>query len=87
MTLLQINQAYNSDYTGSPVWDLFCKEEEMVENSYSVAVRLMFGLPRETHRYLLEPVTEKCHIKFDIMKRFMKFTEKIIKSKKDTLIY
>ena len=36
-TLIQINQAYNSDYTGSPVWDLFCKEEEMLENSYSVA--------------------------------------------------
>ena len=34
-----------------------------------------------------EPVTEKCHIKFDLMKRFMNFTDKIIKSKKDTLIY
>ena len=86
-TLLQVNQAYNSDYTGSPVWDLFCKEEEMLENSYSVAVRLMFGLPRETHRYLIEPLTDRRHVKFDLISRFMNFTDKIRKSKKETLIY
>ena len=86
-TLLHINQVYNSDYSGSPVWDLFCKETEMVENSYSVAVRLMLGLPRETHRYLIEPLTEKRHIKFDLITRFLNFTRKIKKSKKETLIY
>ena len=47
----------------------------------------MFDLPRETHRYLLEPITEKRHVTFDLMKRFINFTEKISKSKKDTLSY
>ena len=86
-TLLHINQVYNSDYSGSPVWDLFCRETEMVENSYSVAVRLMLGLPRETHRYLIEPLTEKRHIKFDLISRFLNFNNKIKNSKKETLIY
>ena len=86
-TLIQINQSYNSDYTGSPVWDLFCQEAEMVENSYSTAVRLMFGLPREAHRYLIEPLTNRRHIKFDLIDRFLNFTSKIRKSKKETLIY
>ena len=59
----------------------------MVENSYSVAVRLMFGLPRETHRYFIEPLTSRRHIKFDLIDRFLNFTSKIRKSKKETLIY
>ena len=49
--LIRLNQIYNSDYSGSPVWDLFCHEQEMLENSFSVSIRLMLGLPRETHRY------------------------------------
>ena len=68
-TFIHINQVYNSDCSGSPVWDLFCKETEMVENSYSVAVRLMLSLTRETHRYLIEPLTGKRHIKRPIASR------------------
>ena len=59
----------------------------MVENSYSAAVRLMFGLPREAHRYFIEPLTSRRHIKFDLIDRFLNFTSKIRKSKKETLIY
>ena len=86
-TLLEINRSYNSDYTGSPAWDLFCHEAGMVENSYSMAVRIMFGLPRETHRYFIEPLTNTRHIKFDLIERFLNFLAKIRKSKKDTLKY
>jgi hypothetical protein len=84
---LEINRSYNSDYTGSPAWDLFCHEAGMVENSYSMAVRIMFGLPRETHRYFIERVTDTRHIKFDLIERFLNFLSKIRKLKKDTLKY
>ena len=86
-TLLWLNQVYNSDYTGSVVWDLFCKEQEMLENSYSLAVRLMLGLPRNTHRYFIEPLSERSHIKSDLIERFLSFLEKIRRSKKTTLVY
>ena len=86
-TLLRINQTYNSDFTGSSVWDLFCREQEMLENSYSTAVRLMMGLPRETHRYFIEPLTTRNHLKSDLIKRFLTFIEQIKRSKKETLIY
>ena len=86
-TLLRLNQVYNSDFTGSSVWDLFCREQEMLENSYSSAVRLMLDLPRETHRYYIEPLTGRNHIKADLIKRFLTFLEKIRKSKKQTLIH
>ena len=86
-TLLSLNQAYNSDFTGSCVWDLFCREEEMLENSYSTAVRLMLGLPRDTHRYFIEPLSGRCHVKSDLIKRFLSFLDMIRKSKKLSLIH
>ena len=59
----------------------------MLENTYSSAVRLMLDLPRETHRYFIEPLTERNHIKSDLIKRFLTFLDKIRKSKKQTLIH
>ena len=42
----------------------------------------MFNLPRTTHRYLLEPLTEKPHVQFSIMKRFVNFCDQLRHSKK-----
>ena len=87
LTLLQLNQIYNSDFTGSCVWDLFSNAQEKLENSYNKAVRLMLGLPLNTHRYFLEPLSQKKHIKSDLIKRFLNFLEHIRRSKKTTLKY
>ena len=62
-TLLQLNQAYNSDFTGSCVWDLFCREQEMLENFYNKAVRLMLGIPLNSHQYFIESLSNKRHVK------------------------
>jgi hypothetical protein len=70
-----------------PALGLFYHEAGMVENSYSMAMRIMFGLPRETHRYFIEPLTDTRHIKFDLIERFLNLLSKIRKSKKDTLKY
>jgi len=86
-TLIHLNQVYNSDFSGSPVWDLLCREQEMLENSFSVALRLMLGVPREIHRYLLEPLSGRSHIKTELIKRFLNFLRKIRKSEKKTLNY
>ena len=86
-TLLHLNQVFNSDFSGSNVWDLFCNEQEMLENSYSTAVRLMLGLPRDTHRYFIEPLSRRLHIKSELIKRFLTFVCKIRRSKKTTLTY
>ena len=50
----------------------------MLENTYSSAMRLMLGLPRETHRYFIEPLTDRNHIKSDLIKRFITFLEKTL---------
>ena len=81
-TRLRTNQICNSHFTGSPIWDLFSKEAGMVENSWNRSVRCMFDLPLQTHRSLIEPVSNVKHVKFLLMKRFLGFLSQIKNSDK-----
>ena len=82
---LQLNQIYNSSFTGSPLWDLFSKSSENLEKTYNTSVRLMYDLPRESHCYLIEPVSGNPHLKFVLLKRFLKFREQVFSCSKTTM--
>ena len=45
----------------------------------------MYGLPKETHSYFVEAISERPHLKTFIIKRFLNFTKQIEKSKKVAL--
>ena len=79
---IKVNSIYNSHFSGSCLWDLFCKEAGMVENTWNVSMRLMLDIPRETHRYLIEPLSDTKHIKTILIKRFLSFLDQIRKSNK-----
>ena len=81
-TKIKINSIYNSHFTGSSLWNLFCREAVMVENSWNVAMRLMLDLPRETHRYFIEPLSNTFHIRKILIQRFLKFIRQIRNSNK-----
>ena len=59
----------------------------MLEYSYNKAVRLMLGLPLNSHRYFIEPLSGKKHLKSELIKRFLTFVDRIQKSSKTTLSY
>ena len=82
LTKFHLNQVYNSSFTGSPIWDLFCRESEMIFNSWNTSFRIMFDLPLSTHRYFVQPVSTKLHLKNLLMKRFLSFLSQIQKSSK-----
>ena len=81
-TRLKTNMIFNSHFTGSPIWDLFCQDAIRLENSWNVSFRIMYDLPVQTHRYLVEPVSEQIHLKKLLIKRFLSFLRQIEKSKK-----
>ena len=56
----------------------------MVENMWNVSMRLMLDVPRETHRYIIEPLSRTTHIKTVLIKRFLSFLEQIRNSSKST---
>ena len=76
-TLVKINMIYDSHFTGSVLWDLFSKECKMVENAWNVSIRKMFDIPRQTHRYLIEEISQVPHIKSILIKRFLSFINQL----------
>ena len=72
----------NSHFTGSPLWDLFSRESEMFYNTWNKSVRLMFDLSLRTHRYFLEPLAGRKHLKTILTKRFLSFIQQIENSHK-----
>ena len=84
-TKLEINEIWNYHFSGSVTWDLFSHESVMVENTYNTSVRVMFDLHREAHKYLVEPITGKPHLKKILCKRYLNFIESIKNSKKIAL--
>ena len=79
---LEANKIFNSHFTGSPIWDLFSAEAIMLENSWNVSFRRMYDLPFQTHRNLVEPVSEPLHLKKLLIKQFHSFLQQIPKSDK-----
>ena len=82
-----INQIFNTSFYGSVLWDLQCKEANMIYNSWNASIRIMLGIDRKAHRYLIEPLSEQRHIKTSLKKRFLKFTKAMSQSKKTTTNY
>ena len=72
-------------FTGSPIWDLFSDTMESMEKTFNKSIRLMWDIPLQTHKYLLEPVSGQTHLKFTFMKRFLQFKSQVMKSSKSVL--
>jgi hypothetical protein len=81
-TKFNLNFIYNSSFCGSPLWDLFCRESKMLENSWNTSFRIMYDLPYATHRFFVESVSGQIHLKNILMKRFLGFLSQIEKSSK-----
>ena len=45
----KLNQIYNTHYTGSPLWNLFCAESVQFKSCYNKSVKITFDLPHATH--------------------------------------
>ena len=84
-TKIWINNVYNTSFYGSPLWDIFSKNYIRLEKSWNVSQRIMLNLPRTTHRFFLEPLSETMHIVKSLKKRFINFISKIRESKKHVL--
>ena len=77
----KLNRIYNSSFPGSVLYDITSDSVRQLVNSWSVSVRQMWGLPMQTHRYLIEPLAGE-HALTMLISRFVKFLQNIKKSPK-----
>ena len=80
MTLIMI---YNSHFYGSNLWNVFDITD--VYTAWNNVLRMIFDLPRRTHRCLLEPVTEYRHLFTLLTNRFLKFYGTLFLSSKNII--
>ena len=84
-TKMKINSIYNCSTYGSQLWDLFGRGVQRLESTYNRSVRVMAGLPLNTHRYFIEPVSGNQHLKIKLISDYLNFIGKVKKSKKRVL--
>ena len=84
-TKVHLNNVYNGHFTGSQLWQFGSKEMEKFESTYNRSVKIMYDLPWGTHRFFIEPLTSKPHLRRILVKRYLSFIEKINSSKKRAL--
>ena len=80
-----INNIYNMSLYGSSLWDLFSSAVESLEKTYNRAVRTMWDIPLDSHRYLIEPLSDQPHMRFTLYKRMINFKNQVFKSSKSAL--
>ena len=59
----------------------------MIEKSWNTSCRVMFNLPMNTHRFFIQPVSGKLHVKNILLKRFLGFLLQIERSCKLPSVY
>ena len=67
------------------VLHLFGIEKLRLEKSWNVSQRIMLGIPRNSHRYFIELLSDTKHITFSLFKRYIKFVDSIESSSKSVL--
>ena len=81
-TKFTVNKIYTSHFTGSPLCNLFGCEAVKLESTWNRSVKIMYNLPYDTHRWLIEPISESLHIKRILIQRFLNFVKQVRESKK-----
>ena len=64
-----------TSFYGGNLWDIYSKEVVKIFSSWIVTVRNIFRLPRTTHRFFIEAVSDCTHPKTMMCTRFMRFVE------------
>ena len=82
---LMMNEIYNSSWFGSSLYSIFSQDTVWLEASYNRSIKIMMDLPMATHRYLIEPLSDRKHLRKVFVKRFFTMIQSIIKSTKPIL--
>ena len=79
---VKIFNIFATSFYGSGLWNLSSKEVDRLFKSWNVAVRIAFGVPPTTHRYLVEHLSGTPHPKTMLNARYVKFVDSLLNSRK-----
>ena len=85
LTVVKLYNIYTCDFYGSQLWDFHNSNVLKLYNSWNVSIRILFDVPRNTHRYLIELISRCLHIKTSLASRFVAFSERMNRTYKSSI--
>ena len=76
--LCRLFKSYCCSFYGSFLWQYNSKDFEKMCITWNKAVRKMYSLPYHTHRWILGPLTNQRHIKYQLFARVITLLYSII---------
>ena len=73
---------YATSFYGSNLWLLSGASIDRLFTSWNTMVRLVWNLPNTTHRYFVEEISHKPHMKASLYYRYLNFVKSLRSSKK-----
>ena len=70
-TKMTINQVHNSSWYGSVLYNIYGAEAVKLESCCSRSITIMMDLPFGTHMGLIEPLSERQHLRKTFARRFI----------------
>ena len=71
--LVNLVHTYATCMYGSNLWDIQSPYCEKIYSSYNVAIRNILNVDRKTHRFLIEPLSGRLHLKTLLAARYVSF--------------
>ena len=85
--MIRLIMIFASSFHGSSLWNLYSPEVTKIFSSWNVTIRNILRLPRTTHRYFIEALSNSSHPKTLLCSRLVKFWQSLKVSKKDSVRY
>ena len=73
---------YLSSFYGSNLWDLYDDATEKLYKTWNIMIRMTFNIPRNSHKFLIESISQNSHLKTKLVKRFINFAKALSKCEK-----
>ena len=84
---VKLLNTYVTSFYGSNLWDLYSADVDRIFKSWNVTIRNLYDVPWQTHRYLVEVLSNCPHPKALMCSRLVKFTNSLVTSKKNSVRY
>ena len=80
--ILKLYNIYCCSFYGSCIWDLSSQFVSKLYTAWNTAIRILYDVPRDTNRYLIESISQCLHVKTMLASRCVSFYETIEVSSK-----
>ena len=82
---IKLFNLYTTSFYGSSLYRQYSNQRDRLYHAYNICVRDTYRVPRQTHKYLIQTISQCMHPKVMICSRFVKLVETLNKCSKPSI--